>query len=66
VCLHEVENGLLEGVKDANLHCLEEVGLREVTHDTGNLSKLIQSSEYMVQQEFGLGCHGVAIAVHSM
>ena len=36
--LHEVENPLLEVVKHADLHCMEEVGLREVSHDTGNMS----------------------------
>jgi len=35
--LHEVENPLLEVNKHANLHCKEEVGLQEATHDTGNM-----------------------------
>jgi len=47
VHLHEVENPLLEVVKHADLHCMEEVGLREVTHDTGNMSKQVESSVNM-------------------
>ena len=40
--LHEVENRLLEVVKLANLHCMEEVGLREEAHDTENMSKHVE------------------------
>jgi hypothetical protein len=39
VSLHEVEKPLLEVVKHADLHWMEEVGLREVAHDTGIMSK---------------------------
>ena len=60
--LHEVENRLLEVVKRAEWHCMEEVGLREVSHDTGNMSKLIEFSVNMAQQEFRIGCLGVGIA----
>ena len=42
--LHEVENLLLEVVKYANLHWMDEVRLREVTHNTGNMLKHIESS----------------------
>jgi len=45
--LHEVENPLLEVVKNADLHCMGEVGLREVAHDTGNMSKHVESSVNM-------------------
>jgi hypothetical protein len=38
-----VENPLLEVIKYADLHCMEEVGLREVVHHIGNLSKLVES-----------------------
>jgi len=44
VRLHEVENPLLEVAKHANLHCMEEVGLREVAHNTGNVSNHIEFS----------------------
>jgi len=44
VCLHEVENPLLEVVKHGDLHCMEEVGHREVAHDTGNMSKHVECS----------------------
>jgi len=37
VRLHEVENPLLEVIKHADLHCMEEVGLQEAAHDTGNM-----------------------------
>jgi len=66
VCLHEVENPLLEVIKHADLHCMEEVGLREVTHDTGNMSKHIESSVNMVRREFGIGWLGVGITGHSI
>ena len=66
VRLHEVENPLLEVIKHADLHCMEEVGLREVAHDTGNMSKHVESSVNMARREFGIGCLGVGIAEHSM
>jgi hypothetical protein len=66
VRLHEVENPLLEVVKHADLHCMEEVGLREVAHDTGNMSTHIESSVDMVRREFGIGCLGVGIAERSI
>jgi len=66
VCLHEVENPLLEVVKHADLHCMEEVGLWEVAHNTGNMSKHVESSVDMARQEFGIGCLGVGIAEHSI
>jgi hypothetical protein len=49
MCLYEVENPLLEVVKHADLHCVEEVGLREVTHNTGNMSKHVEFSVNMTQ-----------------
>jgi hypothetical protein len=39
-----VENPLLEVVKHADLHVTEVVGLREVPHNTVNISKLDESS----------------------
>jgi len=66
VCLHEVEDPLLEVIKHADLHCMEEVGLWEVAHDTGNMSKHVDSSVNMARQEFGICCLGVGIAEHSI
>jgi hypothetical protein len=43
MCLHIVENPILQVVKHADLHCMEEVGLREVTHKRGNMSKDVDS-----------------------
>jgi len=62
VRLHEVENPALEVLKHVDLHCMEEVGLSEVAHNSGNMSKHVESSENMVRQEFGIGCLGVGIA----
>jgi len=50
VRLHEVENPLLDVVKHDDLHCMEEVRLREVAHDTGNMSKQIKSSVNMARR----------------
>jgi hypothetical protein len=66
VRLHEVENPLLEVVKHADLHCMEEVGLREIAHNTGNMSKHIESSANIAGREFGIGCLGVRIAERSI
>jgi len=66
MCLHEVENPLLEAIKHADLHCMEEVGLRENAHNTGNMSKQVESSVNMARREFGIGCIGVGIAEHSI
>jgi hypothetical protein len=44
VRLHEVENSLLEVVKHPNLHCMKDGALQEMTNDTGNMSKQIESS----------------------
>jgi len=41
--LQEVENALLEVVKHANVHDMQGVGLQEVPHDRGNMSKHIES-----------------------
>jgi hypothetical protein len=50
VRLHEVENPLLEVIKHANVHCMEEVRLQEVAHDKGDMSKHIESSGDMVPE----------------
>jgi hypothetical protein len=66
VRLHEVENPLLEVVKHANVHCMAEVGLKEVAHDTGNMSEHVELSVNMVRLEFSIGCLGVGIPEHSI
>jgi len=63
--LLEVENPLLEVVKHAHLHCMEEVRHREVAHDTGNMSKHVESSVDMARREFGIGYLGVGITERS-
>jgi hypothetical protein len=62
VRLHEVENPQLQVVKHADLQCIEEVGLKEVAHNTGNLSNQVESSVNMVQPEFSISYLGVGIA----
>ena len=66
MCLHEMENPLLEVINHADLHCMEQVRLQEVAHDTGNMSKQVQSSVTMARREFGIGCLGVGIAEGSI
>jgi len=61
VRLHEVENPLLEVVKHADQHCMEEGGLQEVAHDTCNMPTNVESSVNMAQSEFGIGRLGVGI-----
>jgi len=62
--VHEVANPFLEEVKHADQHCMEEVGLREVTHNSGNMSKHVKSFVYVAWQGFSKGCLGVLIAEH--
>jgi len=62
VCLQEVENPLLEVVKHADLHCMEEVGLWEVAHDTENMSKHTESTLDMARRQFSIGCLGDGLA----
>jgi hypothetical protein len=64
--LHEVENPLLEVVKRADLHCMEDVGLRKVAPDTGNVSKHVESAVDMARREFCIGYLGVGIAERSL
>jgi hypothetical protein len=44
---------------------MEEVGLREVTNDTGNMLKHHKPLLNMAGHEFGIGWHAVGIAEHS-
>jgi hypothetical protein len=64
--LHAVENPLLEVVKHAHLGCMQEVELRVVTHNTGNVLKHVESLVNMAGREFGIGCPGVGIAERSI
>jgi len=48
--------------KHADLHCMEQVGLAEVAHDTGNMSKHVEPSVNMARRESGIGCLAVGIA----
>ena len=63
--LREVENPPWEVVNNGDLQCMEEVGLREVTHNTGNKSRQVESLVKMAQREFGIDCLGVVITEHS-
>jgi hypothetical protein len=45
---------------------MEEVRLRKVTQNTGNMSKHVESSVDMARREFGIGCLGVGIAERSI
>jgi hypothetical protein len=44
MCLHDVENLLLEVFKHGDLHCVVVVGNREVTLDTGNVLQDVEFS----------------------
>ena len=66
VRLHKVQTPLLEVVKHADLHWIEEVGLREVAHNTGNMSNNVESWINMPRREFGIGWLGVGIAERSI
>jgi DNA-directed RNA polymerase specialized sigma24 family protein len=50
-----VENPLLEVVKHADLHCVEEVRHREVASDAGTMLKNVESLVDMARREFGIG-----------
>jgi hypothetical protein len=66
VRLYELPNPLLEVFKHTDLHCMEEVGLREVAHDLGTISKDFESSVNVAQQEFSIGCLHVGINERSI
>lgn len=57
--LHKVEITLLEVVKHADLHCMKEVGLREVAHNTGIMSKQVKYRVTKVLRVFSIGSLGV-------
>jgi hypothetical protein len=56
-----VETPLLVVVKHADLHCMEEVGLGVIVHETWNMSRHAESSVDMVHGEFGIGSLRVGI-----
>jgi len=60
--VHEVENLLVQVVKHVDMHCVEEVGLREVDHNTGNMSKQVESFMNTAQREFSIGCLRLGVA----
>jgi len=53
-------------VKQADLHCMEEVGLREVTYHTGNMSKQVECLVNTVRLEFSIRCLDDGIAEGSI
>jgi hypothetical protein len=64
--LHDVDHPLMVVVKHADLHCIEEVGLRAATYDTRNKLKHFESSVTMMRHEFAMGYVGVGITTHSI
>jgi hypothetical protein len=66
VTIREVENPLLEVVTHAVLHCMGEVRLREVTHNTGNMSKHVESLVDIAQPEISIGYLGVGTTERSI
>jgi hypothetical protein len=45
---------------------MEEVGLRDVAHNTWNMSKHVESSVNMARREFGIAYLGVGITERSI
>jgi len=66
VRVQKVHNLLLGVVKHADLHWMEEVGLQEVTQDTRNMLKHLDSSANTARRHFGIDCLGVSIAERSI
>ena len=64
VCLHDLENRLLDLFKYAELPCTEEVGLREVPHNAVAMSKYVECTVHMAQREFGVYCLDIDNAEH--
>jgi len=63
---HVVENPLHEVVKRADVKCMEDVGLRGVVHNTGNMFTPAESMVNLVSQERGMGRLDVSITAGSM
>jgi hypothetical protein len=64
--LNDVENPSVEVVKHANLHCVEDVGLWEIPHNTGNMSTHVAFWVHITRRESGISCIGVGIAEDSI
>jgi len=62
--LHEVENPVLEMVNHAVLHCMEEGRLRDVAHNTGNMSKHVEFLVNMAPGEIDFAFFVVGITEH--
>jgi hypothetical protein len=62
VRLHTVENPVQEMVKGADLNCMQEVGHREIPHNTGNMSDIVYSLVNMAPRQFSIGGLLVGIA----
>jgi hypothetical protein len=63
--LHEGDNLPLEVVKHADLHCIKEVSLKEVAHNSGKMSRYVETSVNMAQRVISFGHLGVGIAERS-
>jgi hypothetical protein len=61
-----VENPLLEAVKHADLHFMEEVAHWEIIHNTENMSKHVESSVTTARGELANRCLGVRVAEPSI
>jgi hypothetical protein len=59
--LHEGDNLPLEVVKHADLHWMKEVSLKEVAHNSGKMSRHVETSVNMAQREISFGHIGVGI-----
>jgi hypothetical protein len=64
--LHEADNPLVKVGKHSGLHCMEDLGLKEVTNNTGNMSQHVKSSVNMARQDIGIVCLVVRIAEPSI
>jgi hypothetical protein len=54
VHLRGVQFPLWEGMKHVDLHCMEQIGVQEVTHNSGNTLQCVKSSVNMLLPEFGI------------
>jgi hypothetical protein len=59
VSLHEVENAVLEVVMNGDLYRMDEDRHWKVTHNTGTMSKHIETLVHMGRNVFGISCLGV-------
>jgi hypothetical protein len=59
VSLDEVENAVLEVVMNGDLYRMDEDRHCKVTHNTGNMSKHVETLVNMGRNVFGISCLGV-------